>query len=120
MGDSRVDLKQLIFLIKENKDFEANLILDEGCIFESIDPKPLVKIINYTINYLNQLSDTPLEISLDLRSSDYLLSLMAYTDKTEIPPISAELNDALKNYKGSLELVHDAGKLVQIKVSFKR
>ena len=51
MSENRVDLKQLIMLIKDNKNFEANLILDEGCILMTEDPKPLVKVVNYIINY---------------------------------------------------------------------
>lgn len=107
-------------MIKDNKDFEANLILDEGCVLESVDPTPLIKVMNYAINYLNQLSDNPLEISLDLRSGDYLLSFLAYSDKTEIPALSADVNEALKAYNASIESIHEAGKLVQLKVSFKR
>ena len=120
MSDSRVDLKRLIILIKENKEFNANLILDEGCVFETADPKPLVKVINYLINYLNQLSEAPLEISLDLRSTDYLLSLMGYTDKSELPEVSTELAGALKAYKGTLEKIHQSGKYIQFKISFAR
>jgi hypothetical protein len=120
MADNRVDLKRLIHLIKENKAFEANLILDEGCILETDDAKPLIKVINYFINYLNQLSDRPLEISLDLRTNDNLLSLMVYTDKTEIPPLNTEIDDILKSYNGSMEKIHDKGKYVQFKLSFHR
>ena len=94
MSDNRVDLKRLILLIKENKDFEANLILDEGCILETSDPKPLVKVINYFINYLNQLSGQPLEISLDLRNHDNLLSFMVYTDKQDLPAVSSEVESS--------------------------
>ncbi len=36
MSENRVDLKQLIMLIKDNKNFEANLILDEGCILKIV------------------------------------------------------------------------------------
>jgi hypothetical protein len=118
MSESRVDLKHLIMLIKENKNFEANLILDEGCALMTEDPKPLVKVLNYLINYLGQLSEKPLEISLDLRSNDILLSLMVYTDKTELPDISAEIDDVLKTYKATLEKIHESGKYVQFKVSF--
>ena len=120
MAENRVDLKRLIFLIKENKDFEANLILDEGCVLEIADPKPLVKVINYIINYLNQLSDKALEISLDLRSKDYLLSFMVYTDKADLPDISSEIDEALKAYKASLEKIHESGKYIQLKISFAR
>ena len=118
MSDTRVDLKRLILLIKENKDFEANLILDEGCMLETSDPKPLIKVINYIINYLNQVSDQPLEISLDLRLSSNLLSLMVYTDKQDLPNISSEIEDVLKTYKASMEQIHEKGKYVQIKLSF--
>ena len=40
------------------KDIEANLILDEGCTFETDDPKPLVKIINYVSNKNHCISNT--------------------------------------------------------------
>ena len=118
MSENRVDLKQLIMLIKDTKEMEANLILDEGCTLMTDDPKPLVKVLNYIINYLGQLSDQALEISLDLRTSDHLLSLMVYTDKADLPPFSSEIDDVLKTYKASLEKIHESGKYVQIKVSF--
>jgi hypothetical protein len=118
MSENRVDLKQLIMLIKDNKNFEANLILDEGCTLMTEDPKPLVKVFNYIINYLGQLSDKTMEISLDLRTSDHLLSFMVYTDKNELPAVNTEINDVLKNYKASLEKIHETGKYVQFKVSF--
>ena len=118
MSESRVDLKQLILLIKDSKDFEANLILDEGCTLMTEDPKPLVKVINYIINYLGQLSDQPQEISLDLRTGDHLLSFMVYTDKTDLPAVSSEIDDVLKTYKATLEKIHEPGKHLQIKVSF--
>jgi hypothetical protein len=118
MSENRVDLKQLIMLIKANKDFEANLILDEGCALMTDDPKPLVKVLNYLINYLGQLSDKALEISLDLRTSDNLLSMMVYTDKTDLPDISGEIEGVLKSYKATLEKIHESGKYVQFKISF--
>ncbi|MCK4559417.1 MAG: hypothetical protein KAV45_06500 [Calditrichia bacterium] len=118
MSENRVDLKQLIILIKDNKNFEANLILDEGCILMTEDPKPLVKVINYIINFLGQLSDQALEISLDLRTSDHLLSFMVYTDQTEIPAVSSEIDNVLKMYKATLEKIHETGKYLQLKVSF--
>ncbi len=118
MSENRVDLKQLILLIKDNKNFEANLILDEGCILMTEDPKPLVKVFNYIINYLKQLSDKALEISLDLRTSDHLLSFMVYTDKIELPAVSSEIDNVLKTYEATLEKIHETGKYVQLKVSF--
>ncbi len=118
MSENRVDLKQLIMLIKANKDFEANLILDEGCVLMTDDPKPLVKVLNYLINYLGQQSEKPLEISLDLRSNDHLMSMMVYTDKSDLPEVSSEIDGVLKNYKATLEKIHEAGKYLQFKISF--
>ena len=118
MAENRVDLKRLILLIKENKDFEANLILDEGCVIETDDAKPLIKVINYFINYLNQLSEQPLEISLDLRNNDNLLSFMVYSNKSDLPSVSAEVEEVLKSYKATLEQIHEKGKYVQFKISF--
>jgi hypothetical protein len=116
----RVDLKSLVQLIKDNKDFEANLILDEGCTIETDDPKPLVKVLNYLINYLKELSDRPIEISLDLRPQDYLLSMLIYTDKSDLPDLSDQISDILNQYKASLEKIHNTGNNFQLKIAFSR
>ena len=105
-------------MIKDSKNFNANLILDEGCFLETADAKPLVKVINYLINYLNQLAKRPLEISLDLRSTDYLLSLMVYTEQQELPAVSDQLSGALKDYRATVDKIHEKGKYLQFKVSF--
>ena len=120
MAEQRVDLKQLLLLIKEGKELDANLILDEGCILMLEDPKPLVKVFNYVLNYLNQLAKQPLEISLDLRSDGYLMSFMVYTAEATLPPVSDSLNDALKPFNATLDMVHEAGKYFQVKISFKK
>ncbi len=118
MPANHYDLKQLIYLIKDNKDFDANLILDEGCGIDTEDPKPLIKSLNYLINYLKQLTQNPLEISLDLRDKDCLLSLMAYSDAAELPEISEQLDESLKIYNASKKVIHEKGKYIQIKVNF--
>lgn len=118
MAANQYDLKQLIYLIKDNKDFDANLILDEGCRIETEDPKPLIKSLNYIINYLKQLTQNPLEISLDLRDKNHLLSLMAYSDVADLPDISAQLDETLKEYNATKNVIHEKDKYVQIKVSF--
>lgn len=120
MVNNNYNLKQLIHLIKENKDFEANLILDEGCTVTTDDPKPLIKVLNYIINYLNQLTNHPLEISLDLRETDSLLSIMGYSDKTTLPEMSSQIDDVLKTYNAEKNVIHESGKYVQVKLSFKR
>jgi len=118
MAEQRVDLKKLLLLIKDGKNFDANLCLDEGCTFETEDPTALIKVFNYLINYLKQLTAKPIEIALDLRSNDYLLSFMAYTEQKDLPPLSENLKEVLKNYSASLESVHEEGKYYQVRLSF--
>jgi hypothetical protein len=120
MTEHTVDLKAFVHLIVDSKDIEADLILDEGCTFETDDPKPLVKVINYVINYLSQASDSPLAISLDLMPDNYRMSFMAYTAKEELESFSDQVAGALKDYNAELELKHEKGKYVQIILSFKR
>jgi len=95
MAEQRIDLKQLLHLIHENKEFEVNFILDEGCVIMAEDAKPLVKVLNYLINYLTPLTQSPLEISLDLRGNDKLLSMMAYTEQSDLPPISDQVSSTV-------------------------
>ena len=118
MTEQKVDLKQLILRIKESKGFEANLILNEGCIIYIQDTTPLIKVLNYIINYMNQLTDRPLEVSLDLRMNDFLLIVMAYTEKSDLPNLSDQLDGVLKDYNAKLDKVHEAGKYLQLKLSF--
>ena len=97
---------------------EVNLILDEGCFLETDDIKPLVKVINYLLNYLQQLTDKPIEIGLDLRGKDYLMSFLAYSTANELPEVSDQIEEALKPYNATLEKRFDAGKHVQLKIHF--
>lgn len=120
MPETTIDLKKLIVLINQGKDMEANLILDEGCLIYVNDPKPLVKVINYFINYLQPLTNLPLEIGLDLRESEYLLTIMAYTEEKELPEISDRLPEVLKDYAASYELRQDTGTDIQFKILFKK
>jgi len=118
MSEQRIDLKQIILLIKSNKELNANLCLDEGCVVYAEDPKPLVKVINYFINYLAPLSAQPLEISLDLSGKSMLLSMLAYTAENTLPELSPKIAEALTPYQARYELVHDSGRYVQVKISF--
>jgi hypothetical protein len=120
MPASTVDLKSLLFMIRENKDVEANLILDEGCFLETDDIKPLVKVINYILNYLQQITDKPIEVGLDLRGKDYLMNFLAYTGAETLPELSDQLEGALSSYDASLEKKFEAGKNVQLKIHFRK
>jgi hypothetical protein len=120
VSDQRVDLKQLLLLIKDSKNIRANLCLDEGCVLNTDDPKPLVKVINYFINYLSPLSAQPLEISLDLSDKNMLLTMLAYSAEAAIPEPSPKIPEALIPYNARHELIHEPGRFVQIKINFSR
>jgi hypothetical protein len=115
-----LNLKNLVQYIFANKEAEANLCLDEGCILDTDDPKPLVKIINYLINYLDQLTDRPLEVGLDLLQDGYLLTVMAFTEKTELPAVSDQIAPALEPFNAQLDTVSEAGSHVQFKLMFRK
>ncbi len=111
---------QVIFRKKSSQNSYGLLIevIDEGCGIDTEDPKPLLKVLNYLINYLKQLTKSPLEISLDLHDKDCLLSLMAYSDAAELPEISEQLDESLKLYNASKKVIHEKDKYIQIKLSF--
>jgi hypothetical protein len=115
---NQIDLKLLVLLINDQKDIEANLILDEGCRIEADDQAPLVKVINYFMNYLHAISKGAIQISLDLMGNSCLMSFIGYTDKESIPEFSSNLNDALKMYNAKYEHEHKVGSYVQVKIHF--
>jgi len=120
MEKDQLDLKQLLFMIKENKKMNANLILDEGCLLNTADPTPLIKIFNYIINYFDQFIEQALEISLDLNPDNYALTFLGYTKQAEFPPLSSQLEGALKDFKAELKTTHKADRYFQIRILFSR
>lgn len=113
-----VDLRDLLLKIQEQKQMNANLTLEFDCNIETEDPTALVKVINYFINYLSQITTQTIEISLNAYRSGSMLSFAVNSDQTELPPISDQLEAALKNYNGSFELVHQEEKFIQIVITF--
>ena len=55
MEKETVDLRDLILMIKEQKQVNANFSLEFDCVIETDNITPLIKVINYAINYINQL-----------------------------------------------------------------
>jgi hypothetical protein len=115
-----IDLKRLIQIIYDQKDIKAELILDEGCVIEADDQAPLVKVINYFLNYLHQVSEQPIQIGLDLMGDQILLSFISYTSADLTPEISSNVADALSPYNAKFETEHKKGSYVQIKIHFKK
>ena len=113
-----LDLRKLLLMIQEQKGMKANMSLEFDCEIETDDPKPLVKVINYVINYLTALTDQPLEISLNPHRSGYMMGFAVHTDKTDLPPLSDQVDEALQLYNASIERASDPGKYVRIIITF--
>ena len=113
-----VDLRDLMRKIQEQKQMNANLSLEFDCIVETDDPTPLIKVINYIINYLTPLTDKPLEISVNAQMSGILFSFSVFTEETNFPPLSQQLTEALQTYNATYEVKQEEGKYFQIIITF--
>lgn len=114
-----IDLRDLIMSIKEQKKMDANLSLEFDCRLDVDDYKPLVKVINYAINYVQQLQNQPMQISLNAGGDGYLLGFTAFTDHAEFPPLSEPAVEACRTYRATLKQSGEAGKYVKILMTFK-
>jgi hypothetical protein len=119
MEKESIDLRDLILMIKEQKQINANLALEFDCIIETDDVKPLVKVINYAINYSSQLTNQPLQLSLNTSMSGITIGLTAFTDSLDLPEINPQVNEALIPYNAVLEQKGEAGKYTQLLISFR-
>ena len=113
-----IDLRDLILMIKEKKPMNANLALEFDCRLEVADYKPLVKVLNYAINYIASLTDQPTQISLNAGGNGYLLGFTAFTAKTEFPVINPEVVEALKPYGATVAISGEAGKYAKLLITF--
>lgn len=113
-----VDLRDLIMMIKEKKEMDANLSLEFDCRIEVEDYKPLVKVINYAINYVSQLSSDTIQISLNAGIKGHMLVVTASTTETEFPPLNEQVPEALAAYNATIKQGGDPGKYVQILLNF--
>ncbi|HID38566.1 MAG TPA: hypothetical protein EYP36_03515 [Calditrichaeota bacterium] len=120
MEKGSVDLRDLILMINEQKQMNANLALEFDCVIETDDVKPLVKVINYAINYVNQLTDQPQQISLNSTMSGITISFTAFTVLSDFSVISPQVNEALVPYNALLEQKGEPGKYIQLLISFKK
>lgn len=118
MEKEKIDLRDLILKIKEHKEINTNLALEFDCFIETDDVTPLVKVINYAINYINQLTDQPLHISLNAGMRGITMGFMGFTNKMDFPEITPNANEALKYYNAALEQKGEPGKYIQLLISF--
>ena len=120
MATEAIDLRDLMRKIQEMKKMDANFALEFDCVIEVEDINPLVKVINYSINYINQLSDQKLQVSLNQSMSGITLGFTIFTDTTELAAINEQVNESLKQYKASIELKKETGKFAQLLISFEK
>jgi hypothetical protein len=113
-----MDLRDLMMMIKEKKEMNANMSLEFDCSVETDDPSSLIKVINYVINYLTPLTDRAIEISLNAHRGGSMLSFAAFTEADTVPAISDQLEGALEQYNAALEFIHKEGQYVQIIITF--
>ena len=120
MEKETVDLRDLILMIKEQKQVDANLTLEFDCVIETDDVKPLVKVINYAINYINQLADQQQQISLNASMSGITIGFTTFTELLDLPAINPQVNEALVPYNAVLEQKGEPGKYTQLLISFRK
>jgi hypothetical protein len=113
-----IDLRELILLIKQNKEFESHLCLDIGCMIEGGDSKPLIRTINYIINYLKQAGNGEIQIDLDSHHSKHQLVFIVHTGKTMLPAPNEQLPAVLRTYHGTIEWIFESAKYVKCQLSF--
>ena len=118
MTEASIDLGNLLNIILDQKKVDTTLNIGPECKVDAEDPKPLVKIINYLINYLKQITEESIDVSLNTQSSGCLLCFIVSTDLKELPPLSTNLNDALKPYYAAMRVVFEEGKYAQIIINF--
>jgi hypothetical protein len=118
MTGSTIDLGNLLNFIIDQKNVRTTVDIEPKCKVNAQDPKPLIKIINYLINYLNQITDEAITISLNTQSSGCLLCFIVSTNVTKLPSLSDNLDDALKPYNAAIRVVFEEGKYVQIILYF--
>ncbi len=118
MNKQPIDLRDLLIKIKEKKELEATLMLEFDCRLEVEDPTMLIKVINYAINYVKEMSETPMQMSLNATNRGYSMSFTIATEKEAFPPLNQKVAEALKQYNGTIALDGEPGKYVQMSLSF--
>ena len=118
MTESTIDLGNLLNYIIDQKKVNTTVNIGPECKVNAEDPRPLVKIINYLINYLSQITDDTINVSLKTQSNGCLLCFIVSTNHEQLPPLSDNLDEALKPYNAAMRVVFEEGKYAQIILNF--
>lgn len=109
-----LDLRKLLLMIQEQKQMESNMSLEFDCMVDTEDPKPLIKVFNYIINYLTPLAANKLEISLNPFREGSMISFSIFTAATEFPDFSDQLEAALAPFNGRIDKTFEVGSYIRI------
>ena len=120
MAKETIDLRNLMLMIKEKKEMDCTLALEFDCKIEVEEIEPLVKVINYSINYISQLANQPMQVSLYAGFSEHTLVFTAFTAATDFPAISENVSEALLSYNATIGFDGEAGKFAQLKLTFNK
>jgi len=120
MAESNIDLGNLLKFVIENKKIKAELKADKACLINTNDPKPLIKVFNYILNYLNLNSKDIIDIDLKGQSRGCLLCFIISTDEKNLPPVSDKLKDVLRTYNATMRIVFESGMYAQVLIYFCR
>ncbi len=112
------NLGKLLNYIIDNKSVEVTVNLCPECNINAQNPKPLVKIINYLINYLVRITDDKIDITLKKQSAGCLLCFIISTNHKKLPPLSDNIKDALQPYNAAMKVIFEEGKYAQILICF--
>lgn len=116
-----IDLKQYLLMIADKKDVDATFSLDQGCSIMADDPKPLIKLLNYFYNFVQEATKATMEVSLELRDKNYMLTFISTAagglGNTDLP---AQVNEALKEFNASAEVIKDGESSMRLAVTFNR
>lgn len=113
-----IDLRELMLLIKQNKNFDSHLCLDLGCTIEGDDAKPLIKVFNYIINFLKKAGRGEIQIDLDSHHAKHQLVFIVHTEQTIFPVSDTQLNSVLDLYHASIKWVFEPAKYIKCQLIF--
>lgn len=115
----QLDLRDVIKMIEEAKpDLKLGLSLEFDCFVEAEDPKPLIKVLNYLLNFIKQSSDETIQISLNAGMDGIILNLIASTTISEKPEMNAQIPDVLNDYAATIQYDFKAGEFMMFLITF--
>jgi len=118
MEKQTYDLRELLNMIREQKQMNAEMALEFDCTIETEDIRPLIKVINYAINYISQLTDQTQQITLNASMSGITMSFSAFTNQSAFPAINPAVHEALSLYNARMSHTGQPGSHARLLIEF--